>query len=102
VTAPHLAIASYTTTCEGAPIQVEGTLANGDHFYFRARHRTVTLGIGTTREEACEDPQTISLRIEGFPGDEHPVSCFHNPAPLVQWMVDVRASVLDYLEGKPE
>ena len=33
-------------TCEAAPVQVEGTLPSGKRFYFRARHRGVSLGIG--------------------------------------------------------
>ncbi|MCP3785136.1 hypothetical protein NLX85_17350 [Micromonospora sp. A3M-1-15] len=33
-------------TCSAAPVQVEGSLPNGERFYFRARHSDVSLGIG--------------------------------------------------------
>ncbi|MGK5676805.1 hypothetical protein ACSNOB_28695 [Micromonospora sp. URMC 106] len=33
-------------TCAAAPVQVEGSLPNGEPFYFRARHSNVSLGIG--------------------------------------------------------
>lgn len=33
-------------TCAAAPVQVEGSLPNGERFYFRARHSDVSLGIG--------------------------------------------------------
>ncbi|RAN96404.1 hypothetical protein ONO23_00619 [Micromonospora noduli] len=33
-------------TCAAAPVQVEGSLPNGELFYFRARHSEVSLGIG--------------------------------------------------------
>ncbi|WP_223874292.1 hypothetical protein [Salinispora mooreana] len=33
-------------TCSAAPVQVAGSLPNGERFYFRARHSDVSLGIG--------------------------------------------------------
>ncbi|WP_433344612.1 hypothetical protein [Micromonospora sp. CA-111912] len=33
-------------TCSAAPVQIEGSLLNGDRFYFRARHSDVSLSIG--------------------------------------------------------
>ncbi|MEU7979379.1 hypothetical protein AB0B63_12695 [Micromonospora sp. NPDC049081] len=33
-------------TCSAAPVQIEGSLPNGERFHFRARHSDVSLGIG--------------------------------------------------------
>ncbi|MEU7994514.1 hypothetical protein AB0B83_04115 [Micromonospora sp. NPDC049060] len=41
-------------TCLAVPVQVEGSLPNGERFYFRARHSDVSLGIGG------DDPADIS------------------------------------------
>lgn len=38
-------IRDYEVTCEGAPLQIEGTLSDGRLFYFRARHRGMVLTI---------------------------------------------------------
>jgi hypothetical protein len=33
-------------TCLAAPVQVEGTLPCGEHFYFRSRHDEILLAVG--------------------------------------------------------
>ncbi|GAB6902502.1 hypothetical protein [Kineosporia succinea] len=50
-----LSITERRTTCATAPVQIEGTLSNGQFFYFRARHTGISLGIGATPDEAVEN-----------------------------------------------
>jgi hypothetical protein len=33
-------------TCLAAPVQIEGTLPCGEHFYFRSRHDEILLAVG--------------------------------------------------------
>jgi len=40
-----LTVDTITWTCEAAPVQAEGTLSDGRPFYFRIRHRTVSLDV---------------------------------------------------------
>lgn len=53
-------------TCTAAPVQMEGRLPDGELFYFRARHRDVSLGIGGNNPtdipewEECELHHTAS------------------------------------------
>lgn len=93
-----LEIVSYRVTCDGAPVQIEGELRSGMCFYFRSRHRGVTLGIGETVEQAAGDPEALSMRLEGFPDDRHPLSSISNPMPLVTFMIEVRESILAYAD----
>jgi hypothetical protein len=58
-------IDKFEVTCEGAPLQIEGTLENGRSFYFRARHRTMRLEIDdvqifTVTSYAPDDPHIFS------------------------------------------
>jgi hypothetical protein len=89
-------IRSYLVSCEGAPEQVEGTLTTGEAFYFRARHRTITLGLGANVNDAARDPHTVSLRLEGWDSDAHPLSCLDDPMPLVHAMIKIRAGLIKY------
>lgn len=73
-------------TCFAAPVQVEGSLPSGERFYFRARHRDVSLGIGG------DDPADV-------PEWEHSES--HEEAsylPAVVGEAVVRRFVRRYLE----
>ena len=45
-------IAEATVTCNWAPYQVEGKLADGRCFYFKARSTRILLGVGSTPAEA--------------------------------------------------
>jgi hypothetical protein len=51
----HEAVAEATCTCNGCPDQWEGTLVDGQKFYFRYRHGWASLGFGVTIEAARED-----------------------------------------------
>lgn len=44
-----------TVVSELAPVQVEGVLRDGQHFYMRARYSTVWLGLGDSEEQANAD-----------------------------------------------
>ncbi len=91
-------ITTYQVTCEAAPVQVEGTLATGEKFYFRSRHRTVTLGVGATVHAAAEDPRTVALHVEGWDDDRHPLSYLDDPMPLVRMMIRMRARMIEYAD----
>jgi hypothetical protein len=48
------AVVDYQITCGACPFQVEGTLEDGRHFYFRYRSSQVRIGLGVTREDAIK------------------------------------------------
>ena len=83
-----LAIATSRVTCEVAPVQIEGTLTDGRYFYFRARHRSISLGVGATAEEAVAGDD-IGFRMSGFDSDRHAWSWIdpHHAMNLLQFMV---------------
>jgi hypothetical protein len=68
-----LTVVSQVTTCEAAPVQIEGTLSDGRRFYFRSRHRRISLGASTTRDGAVAK-DLIVLTMAGFDDDGHPLS----------------------------
>ena len=86
-------IESLRVTTEGAPVQIEGRLHTGEHFYFRARHRAISLGIGATAEEALYDSGNMALRLEGFDDDRHPLSAFADPLPILTIMLSLRSDL---------
>lgn len=86
-------IKSYRVTCEGAPVQIEGWLHEGRAFYFRARHRGATLGLGKTIDDALYDSESVGVRIEGIADDRHPLSALADPVPLLGLLISIR---LDY------
>jgi hypothetical protein len=58
-------VVSETQTCFACPTQWEGDLANGQHFYFRFRHGTASLGIGESVSAAICDEQTVYQGLGG-------------------------------------
>lgn len=68
-----LSIKDATVTCSGAPVQIEGTLSDGRCFYFRARHRSITLGVGDTPDAAVAEDR-IGVKLMGFDDDRHALS----------------------------
>lgn len=56
----HEVVASHEWTCLGCPSQVEGTLKDGQRFYFRFRWGVANLGVGATHDEAIRDPASVS------------------------------------------
>lgn len=97
-----LEVKTYDVTCEGAPVQVQGSLTDGRRYYFRARHRAIELGVGATDEDAVGATvfggDVVTLRLEGFEDDHHPLSCMETGdiLPLVKFMVHVFDSVSNY------
>lgn len=71
---PPLTVVEYRTTCAAAPVQMEGTLSDGRFFYFRSRHRSITLGLGDSPEAAVSDPNEVGLQMTGWDGDKHALS----------------------------
>lgn len=61
----EITIAEVRVTCDAAPVQIEGRLSDGREFYFRSRHRMVSLSI---------DDETIAFEMRGFSSDAHPLS----------------------------
>lgn len=59
----HPAVATATLTCGACPVQYEGQLLDGRHFYFRYRWGRATLGIGATPDAAAEDPDEVGLTV---------------------------------------
>lgn len=62
-------ISAYTVTCEGAPLQIEGTLDNGQSFYFRARHHAMRIEVNdavlfTVMSNVPDDPHIFSAAID--------------------------------------
>lgn len=60
-------VATYRQTCIACPTQYEGTLKDGQVFYFRYRHGRASLGLGADEEAAVCDPSTEVIRF----GDGH-------------------------------
>lgn len=90
-------IATWYVTCEAAPLQIEGTLASGEFFYFRSRHRGLSLGIGDTLDAAVEDPYAVAMTVEGWEFDRHPLSSLSgDPMPLVKFLIGLRTAMLNY------
>lgn len=89
-------IRAYEVTCEGAPVQVQGQLYTGEYFYFRARHRTITLGCGDSFNAAAEDPRTVAMHVEGWEEDRHPLSALANPMPLIECLLHMRDGMIRY------
>ena len=68
-------LSHYQITSFGAPVQIQGRLKDDRWFYFRARHRKITLGIADTWDLAVATI-TIGFSMDGFPDDVHPLSSF--------------------------
>lgn len=67
----HPAIETFRITCEAAPLQIEGTLLNGWHFYYRARGNIVQLGIGPDGDAAVVAtlrPHAGTAALQVLPG----------------------------------
>jgi hypothetical protein len=91
----RLEISEYTITTTAAPVQVEGTLVDGREFYVRSRHRTITLGVGATLEEAVG---TDVLRLELVAGgDDHALSTMDEEDAVA--LTRLLINVLDGVEG---
>lgn len=58
-------IAITNTTCLAVPLQIEGMTNDGRHLYFRARGRSITLGIGESSDDAVLSPEGCGLTLEG-------------------------------------
>ncbi|HWB37868.1 MAG TPA: hypothetical protein VHA75_17770 [Rugosimonospora sp.] len=85
---PNLAIATHRMTTGAAPVQIEGTLTDGREFYFRSRHRTITLGAGATQDEAVAE-NLLALELKGFSNDRHALSCLEetDAVAIAQFLV---------------
>jgi hypothetical protein len=56
--------------CPGRPLEWEGQLADGRHFYFRYRYGCATLGVGDTPAAAITDPDEVGVQAGGpYDGD---------------------------------
>ena len=64
-------VESYRVTCPACPLQVEGRLVDGRHFYLHLRYNTASLGIGDSPEEAvigaCHDDRSGGVGSEPNP-----------------------------------
>lgn len=49
------AVQQVKLTCRTTPVQLEGTLTDGRHFYFRGRDGRVQLGVGATLDDAVAE-----------------------------------------------
>ena len=50
-----MSVKSYTVTCNACPHQAEGQLDDGRWFYFRARHNSWSISIGTSVADAVNN-----------------------------------------------
>jgi hypothetical protein len=50
---PH--VVEQEMTCGGCPVQIEGRLDDGRHFYFRYRWGVAALGFGDTPQAAVDE-----------------------------------------------
>lgn len=95
-------IKSLTVTCESAPVQAVGELADGRSFYFRARHRHITFTIhtGAVDDDPVYGAVTLEFQVTAhddyFPrgdtrSDPHIVSHFDQERllPLCELMADI-------------
>lgn len=83
----RVGIAESEVTCGAVPVQIEGRLTDGRYFYFRARHRSVTLGFGDSPDDAVCGPGPVVI-FNGI-GDH-----------AVGWMgVELGEALLDFLVG---
>lgn len=70
-----LTIVEQRTTCAAAPVQIEGKLSDGRYFYFRSRHRSITLGLSyVSIHAAVDDPNTVGFDMTGWEDDRHALS----------------------------
>lgn len=81
-------------TCEAAPVQASGELEDGREFYFRARHRVVTLDIGEVG---------FGFEVRGFPDDRHMISSFNTEHVffLIDWMSEILDHAIQYQNRIP-
>lgn len=56
-------VESYLVTCRYVPTQFEGTLKDGTVFYLRYRYSQVSLGFGSSLDEAVADPDRVVLQF---------------------------------------
>lgn len=109
----------FAITCGGCPVQAEGVLPDGLLFYFRARHRGVSLGVGQSVQGAiagtvvpgsgCVAYLRLNVAAVAYPGsgfvprpigggeydrDRYITGSFDHAAvgPLIAWMLNL----LDY------
>lgn len=59
----HPFVVTVTQTCWACPVQYEGKLNDGRFFYFRYRFGVATLGVGSTPDDAAEDPAETRLAV---------------------------------------
>ncbi len=65
----HPLVRTAEETCGGCPVQIEGTLVDGHHFYFRYRHGYASLGVGPTEDAAIRDPDAAGMEYgDGWVG----------------------------------
>jgi hypothetical protein len=57
-------VTSAGVTCTGAPVQMDGTLADGRFWYFRSRGSHASLGVGRTPVVAVDD-ESLDIPIDG-------------------------------------
>lgn len=57
--AEMVGIAESEVTCGAMPVQIEGCLTDGRHFYFRARGRGASLGFGDSPDDAVGGPGPV-------------------------------------------
>lgn len=76
-----------------APVQAYGTLEDGRAFYFRARHRIISLEVGPAGHDwDREQGETgVALELSGWSADRHPLSSFddRHVRPLIEFMADL-------------
>lgn len=71
------AVETAVMLTHGAPVQAQGQLADGRHWYFRGRGCVANLGLGGTAPEAVEDSMTDQLeRGIVYPG-RYDASCLN-------------------------
>jgi hypothetical protein len=75
-------VATYRVTCGSCPFQVEGQLVDERWFYFRARGRSVELGVGNTLDDA----------VRGTMHDDRIGGLGSRPSPV--WRDSIGARIL--------
>lgn len=79
------AVETVQVTSKGAPVQVQGLLADGRYWHFRARGQVASLGLGRHQDEAVADAvnsrESQGIWYEG----RYEASCL-DPAETVEAM----------------
>jgi hypothetical protein len=86
---------TFEWTCSACPLQAEGTLANGKHWYFRARHDHYYFGVAGSVEDAVFK-DTSDWGKEYGP---YPDASWMNPCDAVQL---IHGCIEEYTEWKKQ